>query len=56
MADPDLLEKVKKHVVRQYEEHALPQVVFHNLDHTISVIKAIKKIAAHDKLLPLTGS
>jgi predicted metal-dependent HD superfamily phosphohydrolase len=51
MADLDLLEKVKKHVVRQYEEHAIPQIGFHNLDHTIGVIKAVMLIAAQGKLL-----
>ncbi|MDB5135316.1 MAG: Phosphohydrolase, partial [Mucilaginibacter sp.] len=34
-----------------FEEHAVPGICFHNLEHTSSVVKAVKRISAHTKVL-----
>jgi len=50
MADQELLTRVKDQVISLFAEHAIPELYFHNLDHTRSVVKALKEIAEHAKL------
>jgi len=50
MADQNLLDKVKKHVIAKFQEQEVPGVLFHNLDYTNSVVKAVKKISVSGNL------
>jgi predicted metal-dependent HD superfamily phosphohydrolase len=51
MADQDLLEKAKDHVVTEFTQRAVPELYFHNLDHTRFIVKAVREIAEHSKLV-----
>ena len=50
MADQELLARVKDQVISLFAEHAIPELYFHNLDHSRAVVKALKEIAEHAKL------
>jgi predicted metal-dependent HD superfamily phosphohydrolase len=50
MADQELLDKVKKYAIEQFEARSSPCLCFHNLAHTCTVVKTAKKIAEHGKL------
>ena len=51
MTDQELLEKVGKYIAARFETHAVPSICFHNLASTNSIVKAVKKISTHSKLL-----
>lgn len=46
----DLLDQIKHYVVNFYENHPSEVFVYHNLSHTLDVIKAIQQIGAHYQL------
>jgi predicted metal-dependent HD superfamily phosphohydrolase len=45
-----LLQQVKKIVLSSYKAHSDPKFTYHNIDHTIDVVSAAKKIADHYQL------
>ena len=42
--------KVEEHVVDYFKSHHNPQLTYHNLDHTLGVVKAATEMAMHYKL------
>ena len=50
MAHNDLVRNAEKYVSTYYEAHVVAGIYFHNLQHTKSVLKAIKSIAAQSGL------
>jgi Family of unknown function (DUF5706) len=51
MAGQELVDRVKKHVITEFDTHATPGVCFHDLARTNSIVKAVKKISENSKLL-----
>jgi len=45
MANKKSINRISNYVAQYYQEHKQPGLVFHNLDHTIYVVKALAKIA-----------
>ncbi len=46
-----IYKKVELHVVDLYEKHNSPTLIYHNLDHTKSVVSRVKEIASHYHLI-----
>src|SRR4051794_30245584 len=47
---PDLSKKAEEYVINYFNSHQNPQLVYHNLDHTIAVVKAAIQIAEYYQL------
>jgi predicted metal-dependent HD superfamily phosphohydrolase len=43
----NLYKKTEQYVTAMFDEHKKPQLIFHNLQHTISVVERTKEIAGH---------
>lgn len=48
--DTGLNKKIEDHVTELFHKHHPPHMVFHNLQHTASVVKRVNEIAAHYQL------
>ena len=46
----ELSKKVEEHVINYFHSHQDPQLTYHNLDHTLGVVKAAIQIADHYQL------
>lgn len=45
-----LLEKFEQDIRRLFSEQLIPEVCYHNLDHTLSIVSKVKEIGAYYKL------
>lgn len=50
MQNSSLIDAARDFVMAQYQQHPHPELVYHNLEHTLQVVKAAAQIAAHYRL------